>query len=209
MGTTPGFAEQHFPGFDVLDQSRTWDLVTSGVVLSRLGPPAPLRFFSYAQEPTARALVDRLLAQDSDPRVPVIEMIDQRLVERQGDGYRYKDMPDDWEAWSASIDALDADAHERAGRPFSDLERTDQIELVEHVRAVEGTWHRLPASRLFALWMRYACDAFYSHPWSWNEIGFGGPAYPRGYKNLGLGRREAWEVAERHPLDPVAADEQR
>jgi hypothetical protein len=51
--------------------------------------------------------------------------------------------------------------------------------------------------------MRYACTAFYSHPWAWNEIGFGGPAYPRGYKNLGLDRREPWEVSERDAADPV------
>ena len=51
--------------------------------------------------------------------------------------------------------------------------------------------------------MRYACTAFYSHPWAWNEIGFGGPAYPTGYKNLGVERREPWEVAERDATDPV------
>ena len=33
----------------------------------------------------------------------------------------------------------------------------------------------------------HAHDArgFYSHPWAWNEIGFGGPAYPQGYMRLG------------------------
>jgi hypothetical protein len=51
--------------------------------------------------------------------------------------------------------------------------------------------------------MRYACSAFYSHPWAWNEIGFGGPAYPRGYKYLALGAREPWEVPERDARDPV------
>ena len=29
--------------------------------------------------------------------------------------------------------------------------------------------------------MRAVLAAFYSHPWSWNEIGYGGPRYPRGY----------------------------
>ena len=61
----------------------------------------------------------------------------------------------------------------------------------------------MPASRVFSLWLRYACSAFYSHPWAFNEIGYGGPAYPRGYKNLGLDRRENWEVAERDAQDPV------
>ena len=35
--------------------------------------------------------------------------------------------------------------------------------------------------------MRYASTAFYSHPSAWNEIGIGGPAYPHGYKNIGMG----------------------
>jgi hypothetical protein len=50
--------------------------------------------------------------------------------------------------------------------------------------------------------MRYACAAFYSHPWAWNEIGFGGPAYPRGYENIGLDKREHWEVPEVNARDP-------
>jgi hypothetical protein len=57
-------------------------------------------------------------------------------------------------------------------------------------------WHGMPATHVWNLWLRYACTAFYSHPAAWNEIGFGGPAYPRGYKNIGVGRREPWEVED-------------
>ncbi len=163
----------------------------------------PLRFFSADQEPTARALVDRLLAQDDEPRVPVIEMIDQRLLEQPRRRVPYEDMPEDWEAWPRSIEMLDDDAHASFGRSFSELGVRDQMQLVEKIRCLDGDWHGLPANHLFKLWMRYACDAYYSHPWAWNEIGFGGPAYPRGYKNLGLGKREPWEVQERDASDPV------
>jgi len=52
---------------------------------------------------------------------------------------------------------------------------------------------------VWSLWTRYACTAFYSHPRAWDEIGFDGPAYPRGYKNLGIGRREPFEVEDAHP----------
>ena len=64
---------------------------------------------------------------------------------------------------------------------------------------------RLPAAQVWSLWTRYACTAFYSHPWAWNEIGFPGPAYPRGYLNPGINAREQWEVADRtrHDVDPV------
>jgi hypothetical protein len=202
MATTPGAGEARFPGFDALGQQGTWDDATKGTVLARL-QGAGLHFFSAEQEPTARALVDRLLAQDDEPRVPVLEMIDQRLVEHRGDGYRYDDMPEDWDAFAASVPGLDADARALTGRPFWDLAVDEQMRLIDDVRTGRGDWHGMPASKVFALWTRYACDAFYSHPWAWNEMGFGGPAYPRGYKNLGTDRREPWEVPERDAADPV------
>ncbi len=202
MATTPGTAPRRFPGFDVTGQARAWDEQTVRVVLGRLTPPV-VQFFTVEERATARALLDRLLAQDDEPRVPVLELVESRLARRAGDGYRYVDLPEDPEAWRSSIANLDVDAESRYGRPFTQLEKAQQLRLIEDVRASEGTWHGLPAGRVFSLWMRYACSAFYSHPWAWNEIGFGGPAYPRGYKNLGLDRREPWEVAEDHAVDPV------
>ena len=39
-------------------------------------------------------------------------------------------------------------------------------------------------------------------------MGFPGPAYPRGYKNKGMGRREPFETADSHPAgDPVQEGE--
>ena len=38
--------------------------------------------------------------------------------------------------------------------------------------------------------------AYYSHPSSWNEIGWGGPASPRGYVRTGYDERDPWEAAE-------------
>lgn len=203
MTVPAGAGEAHFPGYDVTAGVSSWDEVTAGVVLARLAPPPPIRFFAHGEEPTARALVNRLLAQDGDPKVPAFEMIDQRLVNRQGDGYRFADMPEDPKAWQRSIAGLDEDSRARHGRPFWDLDRDEQIDMIEWFQSLDGDWRGMPAKRVFSLWTRYACDAFYSHPWAWNEIGFGGPAYPRGYKNLGLDRREPWEVAERDATDPV------
>ncbi len=54
---------------------------------------------------------------------------------------------------------------------------------------------------VWSLWTRYACTAFYSHPLAWNEIGFSGPAYPRGYKNAGV-EAEPFEVTRR-PARPA------
>ncbi len=202
-GTTPGTAEQRFPGYDVLARSDKWDPITTSVVLGRLASPATAKFFDAAEEPIVRALLDRLLAQDEEPRVPAFEMVDQRLAGREGDGYRYDDLPEDTEAWRLSVAGLDADARTRAGEGFAWLDRVAQRDLIERVRLCKGTWRGLPADHVFSLWMRYACSAYYAHPWAWNEIGFGGPAYPTGYKHLGLDGREHWEVGERDAHDPV------
>lgn len=198
---TPGDSGR-FPGFDVLDRAGSWDSVTTRVVLARLSPPAELRFFNPTEAAAARAVLDRLLAQDAEPKVPLLERLDARLADRQFDGWRYHDMPDDDVAWRLTMAAVDADAAAvRQGAVFASLERPDQIRLLEGVRAGDR-WHDLPASRVWNLWMRYACAAFYSHPWAWSEIGFGGPAYPTGYKNLGVDGREAWEVIEQDAFDP-------
>ena len=62
--------------------------------------------------------------------------------------------------------------------------------------------------------MRDVCQAFYSHPWAWNEIGFGGPAYPRGYSRFGSphlqhGESETWEGEEAYDRDPVKDVQER
>jgi hypothetical protein len=44
--------------------------------------------------------------------------------------------------------------------------------------------------------MQDAIDAYYAHPWAWDEIGYGGPAYPRAYTRLERGDPEPWEVEE-------------
>jgi hypothetical protein len=192
-----------FPGFDVLSQTDAWDPVTTGVVLARLGPLPPLRWFTPAQEGVARALLDLILDQHEEPRVPVFEMIDQRLAEMTTDGWRYEDMPHDPDAWSVSMDALDEDARDRHGQGFADCDLEQQRGLLQDFLDLGSKpWHDMRADRVWSLWYRYACSAFYSHPWAWNELGWAGPAYPRGYKNLGLDAREPFEVADHRPDDP-------
>lgn len=203
-GTTPGGGPSRFPGFDVLSEAKHWDSVTAGVVLSRLSLPSPLRFFTLAEEAIARPLVDALLDQDREPRVPVLEMIDARLAEFQTDGWRYAELPEDGQAWKQSLQALDEDAHTEHGQGFAGCDSQKQHALIQSVQDLQSQdWHGLRADRIWSLWTRYACTAFYSHPWAWNEIGFPGPAYPRGYKNPGVDAREPFEVADTRPDDPT------
>lgn len=192
---TPQHRGDRFPGFDVLDSVDVWDDVTAGAVLARLSFPTGLSFFTPAEVAVARPLLDLLLAQDGEPRVPVLELVDQRLAVGETDGWHYDDLPEDAQAWRETLAALDKAAHDRSGSGFAELAVSDQSALVDEVRRAD-TWQGFVAAHVWSLWTRYACTAFYSHPWAWNEIGFPGPAYPRGYVNPGLDARERWEVAD-------------
>jgi len=196
-----------FTGFDVLDSVGVWDDVTAGVVLARLALPGECAFFTPAEVGVAAPLLDLLLAQDDDPRVPILGLIDQRLAIGETDGWHYDELPEDGQAWRDTLGFLDQDAQNRfAGRGFAGLINDEQavlVQLVQDAAQADERWHGWPAEHVWSLWTRYACTAFYSHPWAWNEIGFPGPAYPRGYLNPGVNAREPWEVADRDDADPV------
>lgn len=203
------FGGGRFPGFDVLTQAQHWDPATQAVVASRLGLLPRVRFFTPAEEAAATALFDQLLDQRAEPRIPVLTMVDARLAEQQTDGWHYASLPADGEAWRQSLKYLDADAQTRYGRVFADNDWDSQHSVLDSVQRLGlADWHGLSAGRVWSLWTRYACTAFYSHPWAWNEIGFGGPAYPRGYKNIGLNRLEPFEVSDARPADDPAKREQ-
>lgn len=195
-----------FPGFDVLGQSSHWDPVTTGVVLERVGMAPDIRFFTPSEQGVATALCDALLGQDDptnqESRVPIVNLIDARLAEQQTDGWHYHDMPADGQAWRDTLAALDTEANEKFGTGFATCQGRHRASLIQSVQDL-GTdqWHGLNAKHVWSLWTRYACTAFYSHPSAWNEIGFSGPAYPRGYKNAGVDKLEPFEVHDAKPAD--------
>jgi hypothetical protein len=119
-------------------------------------------------------------------------MVDAKLHAGEGDGYQYFDMPDDRDTFRLVARGLDGitELHEE--------ERRDLVQRFSEGRLHGEPWARLNVARAWSVVTRYALEAFYSHPWAWNEIGFGGPAYPRGYARFGSphlqgGDREAWE----------------
>jgi hypothetical protein len=193
---TGGRPIRRFPGYDVMAERDHWDAPTRDAVMERLYIPRVRSFFSAEEEPVCRALCATLLALDgSSGEPPVFEMIDGRLAGGITDGWHYDDMPADADAWRRSLAEL-------RRRGFARATADVRHRTIAHVRDAER-FAGMPGKRLFDLWMRYMCTAYYAHPTAWDEIGFGGPAYPRGYRNVGLDRREPWEVRDTARRDPV------
>jgi hypothetical protein len=204
-GTAPQ-GRSRYPDHDVLAQAEHWDEVTRRVVLDRVENVPPVRFFDSREEATLRAFCDVVTAQDEEPRVPVLEMVDAKLHAGRLDGFQHADLPDDREVWRLAARGLDECARARGAEDFAAAPPALRHAIVADLHAGDlhdGVWARLPAAKAFGVLMRAVLSAFYSHPWAWNEIGFGGPAYPRGYARLGIGLRESWEGEEAFAIDPV------
>jgi Gluconate 2-dehydrogenase subunit 3 len=202
-----------YPDYDVLDSADTWDEVTRRLVEARLQVAGELRFFGADEEATLRAFCDVCVAQDSDPRVPVAEMVDAKLADGKLDGYQYADMPDDRDTWHLVLHGLDDVTRERYGREgFALLDAESREGVVDQLSKgllQGGAWEQLNVKRAWSVCMRAILSEFYSHPWAWNEIGFGGPAYPRGFMRLGpLSPREPFERPGASDEDPVRVTEE-
>jgi hypothetical protein len=196
-GTTPQM-HGRYPDYDVLANAKHWDDVTREVVLKRAREIPPVRFFDALEEQVLRQFLDVVLAQDRDPRIPVFEMVDAKMHAGELDGYRYVDMPEDPETWRIVARGLRAEGFAEAGHE-------QRVELVKRFTQGDFEWEGVNVKRAWSVVMRGALSTFYSHPWAWNEIGFGGPAYPRGYMRLQPGPpgREPHEAKEAFGLDPV------
>ena len=210
-GITPQM-HSRYPDYNVLEEADHWDPVTRRLVMDRVETVPPIRFFTAAEALTLGVFCDLVLAQDADPKIPVLNMVDAKLFAGELDGFRYADMPDDRETWRRLALGLDAAARQHGASDFAGASQEVQMRVIDALAkgGLHGeVWDKMPPGKTWKVVSRAILSAFYSHPWAWNEIGFGGPAYPRGYARLGVGQRESWEGRPAFERDPVKDTEQR
>jgi hypothetical protein len=194
----------YYPGFHTLDQQAFWDDATRKLVLSRVHDVPPIRFLREDEVKLLQAIVDRLIPQDDREeayRIPIVPQIDKKLYEDRIPGYRYEDMPPQQEAMRLGLRGVEAVAAHMYGKPFAGLGPTEQDEVLLTLHdgkppAGEDIWQRMSAVHFWVQVLNDAVEAYYAHPYAWDEIGYGGPAFPRGYTRLNFGEPEPWEVDE-------------
>jgi hypothetical protein len=210
----PGGGAQRtpYPDYQITKEDKwslDWDEKTRRLVIDRVENVPPYRFFSAEEAQLLEALCGCAVPQDDRPaaqRVPIAPWIDERLYADKGPGYRYENMPEDREAYRMGLRGFDETAHHLFDTVFIDLPRADQEGVMRQV--AEGfppgkTWERLSAVIFFQLFMSDVISNYYAHPSAWAEIGFGGPASPRGHIRLRLNFHDPWEADEHQPHSSV------
>ena len=203
---------ERYPRYDVLAKRQTpsWNEKTRQVIDERLALPREPRYLSPAEWLVLEAICDRIVPQPrTRPPVPLAAMVDTKLLEARGDGYRDHRLPALREAWQRGLHAIDAEAQRRHSVGFIALnadERDALLRAVQQGTVPDSGWNGMPPAIFFA--KRLLPDivsAYYGHPTAWNEIGFGGPASPRGYVRMDFDRRDPWEATEAKPGREIEA----
>jgi len=207
----------YYAGYSTMGQTKAWDRATRSAVSKRVEETSPIRFFSPQEAALLGAVIDRMMPQDdrSEARtIPILFIIDERLHSNSLNGFRYEDMPPDRDAYRLGIKAIEQMARSRFKHSFVKLEVHRQELILKSLHdgkpdPENRVWERMPVHRFWALLMEDCVTAYYSHPWAWDEIGFGGPAYPRGYMRLENGLPEPWEKDEQRydwnaPVDSLS-----
>jgi hypothetical protein len=194
---------ERYPGYDVLSKrwTESWNQPTRHVIDRRLAVPREPRFFSISEWRTLEAVCARIMPQPkSRPPVPLPAYVDQKMAHGALDGYRHAELPPQGDAWRRGLAALEQEARQAHGAPFHELTLTQQDDLLSRMQRGELTcsvWAGMPCGLFFEY--RVIPDivhAYYAHPVAWNEIGFSGPASPRGHVRMGLNRRDPWDPVE-------------
>jgi Gluconate 2-dehydrogenase subunit 3 len=207
----------YYSGYSTLAQKKNWDKATRTVVTERVEKLSAIRFFSQQEAEVLGAVMERVLPQDDRSEgntIPILSVLDERLYKNALNGFRYEDMPPDQEAYKLAIKAIEEMAQARFQESFVDLTVHRQELILKSLHdgkpdPENSVWQRMPVHRFWAMLMEDCVTAYYSHPWAWDEIGFGGPAYPRGYMRLENGLPEPWEKKEKRyewaaPVDSLS-----
>ena len=179
-----------YPGYDVLAHKHEWDANTRQIVEKRLGPFS-YKLLSSWEQSMLKAVAGHLTYEDRPEVLAwVAAHFDQELGKAIGESQRQpRCLPKRTSrGWAESAGRVGKTAvsegvsEARCPGPVPDFEdlQLGQLPMV-------GKWNETLQRALFKKLVSLAVEAYYSHPWVWSEIGYGGPAYPGAMSGLNWG----------------------
>jgi hypothetical protein len=189
----------HYPAYDVWDQHGEWDPHTRQIVGKRRAPQVAHRFFTREEAMLVETLASVLV---DEHRLEVLTYVTQHLDESVaspiGEAQRKAGVPPKQELYRLGLIGVNEVSHAKFGADFVALNREQQVAVATDLESgavpPSATWERLSPQDFFKKLLHDAVSAYYSHPLVWSDIGYGGPAYPRGYVRVEKGLVDPWEA---------------
>ncbi|MFY0546237.1 gluconate 2-dehydrogenase subunit 3 family protein [Brevibacillus sp. H7] len=189
----------HYPAYDVWDEHREWDPHTRQIVGKRRSPQVSHQFFSHGEAMLVQELASVLV---DDHRLEVLTFITQHVDEAVaspiGESQRKVGVPKKKELYRLGLQGVNEVSQDRFGAEFLALQKEQQLAVLTALEsgtvANSKTWGSLKSKDFFKRLLHDVVSAYYSHPLVWSDIGYGGPAYPRGYVRVEKGLVDPWEA---------------
>lgn len=190
----------HYSSYNVMKEQDHWDDHTREIVLKRLDVQGSLQKLTGEEVDLIRAFA-ALLVDDARSQLMdyVVKHFDQQFSTDIGEAERKTDVPPARQLIKDGLAAVNHLAQREHQSPFCEIAAEKQIALLVGMESDTVTLQTpqgaaVPASAFFNKMLLETVKAYYSHPQVWSEIGYGGPAYPRGYVRSEFGLTDPWEA---------------
>ncbi|RXT08136.1 gluconate 2-dehydrogenase subunit 3 family protein [Ammoniphilus sp. CFH 90114] len=191
--------ETHYPTYDVMQEKDHWDDHTRSIVQSRWVRSWDYQFLILEEVEMVHAICAHLAGDTREELISfVVRHIDESLHHSPGEGQRKIGVPKAQILIREGLRALNESCRKVYLLSFIQLDHKKQgyiLDLVSRAQAPDvPEWRGLPQVEWFKKLLSWTIEAYYSHPQVWSEMGYGGPAYPRGYVRTQLGQLDPWEA---------------
>lgn len=188
----------YYPQYDVMREQEAWDDHTRNIVTSRLHEAG---FTQYLTESERRQLMElaRVLLDEVRTSVLlyIVSHVDRTLESNIGESQRNPKVPEVQTLVRDGLRRLVDTVRSAYGKPFGQISSEQQQEVVELWSKGQfhpDQWNGTPQQPFFNKLLHMMVEAYASHPQIWSDIGYGGPAYPRGYIRAQIGQTDPWEA---------------
>jgi len=191
--------KSYYRGYNVMNFEEEWDSNTREIIQKRLGPFPKNRFFSSKEALQIATIAKHITYDDRDNIIAwIVYHLDDTLSSDIGEDQRKVGTPPMKKLIRDGLKAIDESSRKAYKRDFLSLEAEEQEKLLEDLSKGQmpsiPAWNNIPQKELFKKLASSIVKAFYSHPEAWSEIGYPGPAYPRGYIRVERGIIDPWEA---------------
>ncbi|MTI79410.1 MAG: gluconate 2-dehydrogenase subunit 3 family protein [Firmicutes bacterium] len=188
-----------YPKYDVLKEQEHWDEHTREIVKKRLGPFPKNNFLSDHEADMILSIAMHIVYDNrKDILDYVVHHMDTTISSPIGEDQRKVGTPEQKTLIRQGLKAIDKLAQQQYNASFLEIDPNQQLSLLEDLQKGKAQqlkdWQQIPQKELFKKLATNIVSAYYSHPIVWSEIGYGGPAYPRGYVRVEKGLTDPWEA---------------
>lgn len=190
----------HYADYNVMNLADEWDSHTKEIVKRRLGPFPDKQYLNEHEARTIWIIASHQVYDNRNDILDyVVQHMDNELASKVGESQRKTGIPEGRDLIRDGLKALDEHSRKVYQQDFAGAENAQQFSMLESLQKGQLTdmgpgWPKTLQKELFKKLLKTIVRAYYSHPQVWSEIGYGGPAYPRGYIRVELGLTEPWEA---------------